>query len=121
MAASGWHGLPTECLARIAGEPGEDAYYATLSGPVTRHSDWDVVSRLGEIRVPSLVVGGRYDEATPEVMETVHRGIPGSAWVIFENSGHFPHLEETEHYLEVLSGFLDRVEAGGGPTPLKST
>jgi len=108
-----------ECLARIAGKPGEDAYYAMwgpsewcVTGPL---KDWDVVSRLGEIRVPSLVVGGRYDEATPDVMETVHRGIPGSAWVIFENSGHFPHLEETELYLEVLSGFLDRVEAGGGP------
>ena len=83
-----------------------------VTGPL---KDWDVVSRLGEIRVPSLVVGGRYDEATPAVMETVYRGIPGSEWVIFENSGHFPHLEETERYLEVLSGFLDRVEAGGGP------
>jgi pimeloyl-ACP methyl ester carboxylesterase len=71
------------------------------------------VNRLGEIGVPTLVVGGRYDEATPEVMETVHRGIPDSEQVIFEHSGHFPHLEETERYLEVLSGFLDRVEANG--------
>jgi pimeloyl-ACP methyl ester carboxylesterase len=63
--------------------------------------------------VPTLVVGGRHDEATLEVMETVHRGIPDSKWIIFENSGHFPHLEETERYLEVLSGFLDRVEANG--------
>ena len=34
------------------------------------------------------------------------------AWVIFENSGHFPHLEETERYLQVLDRFLKRVEAG---------
>ncbi|MGH3255679.1 MAG: alpha/beta fold hydrolase [Streptosporangiaceae bacterium] len=26
---------------------------------------WDVMHRLGEIRVPTLVVGGRYDECTP--------------------------------------------------------
>jgi len=104
-----------DCLDRIAGKPGEEVFLAMwgpsewcVTGPL---KDWDVVSRLGEIRVPSLVVGGRYDEATPAVMETVHRGIPGSAWVIFENSGHFPHLEETERYLEVLSGFLDRAEA----------
>ena len=83
-----------------------------VTGPL---KDWDVVTRLGEIRVPSLVVGGRYDEATPAVMETPHRGIAGSEWVIFKNSGRFPHLEETERYLEVLSGFVDRVEAGGGP------
>ena len=107
-----------ECLARIAGKPGEDAFYAMwgpsewcVTGPL---KDWDVVSRLGEIRVPSLVVGGRHDEATPGVMETVHQGVPGSEWVIFENSGHFPHLEETARYLEVLSDFLERVESGGG-------
>ncbi len=43
-------------------------------------------------------------------VETVHKGISESEWVIFENSSHMPHLEETERFLEVLSGFLDRVE-----------
>ena len=36
-----------------------------VTGPL---KDWEVVSRLGEIRVPSLVVGGRYDAATPDVL-----------------------------------------------------
>lgn len=102
-------------LNRIADKPGDEVYHA-MWGPsewcVTGSlKDWDIVSRLGEIRVPTLVVGGRYDEATPDVTETVHRGIPGSEWVIFENSGHFPHLEETERYLEVLDRFLNHVEA----------
>jgi pimeloyl-ACP methyl ester carboxylesterase len=73
--------------------------------------DWDITNRLGEIRVPTLVIGGRYDEATPTITETIHRGIPGSEWVIFEKSAHFPHIEETERYLTVLSQFLNRVEA----------
>ena len=47
-----------------------------------------VVDRLGEIVVPTLVMSGRYDEATPTVAETVHKGIPGSEWVFFENSSH---------------------------------
>lgn len=90
--------------------------YLTMVGPSEFHvtgtlKDWDIVKRLGEIRVPTLVVGGRYDEATPAVTETVHRAIPGSEWVIFENSSHLPHLEETERYLQVLTRFLDRVES----------
>lgn len=40
--------------------------------------DWDVTSRLGEIRVPTLVQCGQYDETTPVLAETIHRGIPGS-------------------------------------------
>jgi L-proline amide hydrolase len=89
--------------------------YMTMVGPseffVTGTlKDWDIVNRLGEIRVPALVLGGRYDEATPTITKTVHQGIPGSEWVIFEESSHSPHMEEPERYLHVLTNFLDRVE-----------
>lgn len=105
----------SDCLNRIAGKPGDEVYH-TMWGPSEWYAtgtlkDWDITNRLSEIRVPTLVIGGRYDEATPAVTETVHRGIPGSEWVIFENSGHFPHIEETERYLQVLGQFLNRVEA----------
>ena len=89
--------------------------YHTLWGPsefqVTGTlRDWQIVDRLGEIQVPTLVIGGRYDEATPAVTGTVQAGIPGSQRIIFENSSHMPHLEETRLFLETLTGFLDRVE-----------
>jgi L-proline amide hydrolase len=89
--------------------------YNTMNGPSEFHvigviKDWDIVERLGEIHIPTLVISGRYDEATPVIAETVHRGIPGSEWVLFENSAHMPHLEETERYLQVLTSFLDRLE-----------
>jgi L-proline amide hydrolase len=90
--------------------------YHTMNGPSEFHvigtiKDWDITDRLGEIRVPALVLGGRYDEATPAITETVHRGIPGSEWVIFEHSSHLPHLEEPERFLQVVCDFFDRVEA----------
>ena len=104
-----------ECLQRIADKPGDEVYQ-TMWGPsewcaTGSLKDWDITNRLDEIRLPTLVIGGRYDEATPVVTEALHRGIAGSEWVIFENSGHFPHLEETERYLEVLDCFLERVES----------
>jgi L-proline amide hydrolase len=90
--------------------------YNTMNGPSEFHvtgviKDWDIVDRLGEIHIPTLVISGRYDEATPLVAETVHHGIPGSEWVLFENSAHLPHVEETERYLQVLTNFLDRIES----------
>lgn len=104
-----------DCLKRMVGKPGDEVYHI-MWGPseffmTGTLKDWDITSRLGEIRVPTLVMGGRYDHATPAVTEMVHRGISGSEWVIFENSGHIPQLEETERYLQVLGQFLDRVEA----------
>ncbi len=90
--------------------------YNTMNGPSEFHvigtlANWDITNRLNEIRFPTLIIGGRYDEATPAITETVHRGIPGSQWVIFENSAHMPHIEETKRYMQVLGEFLSRVEA----------
>ena len=65
--------------------------YHTMNGPSEFHvvgnlKDWDIVDRLSEIDTPTLVTSGRHDEATPLIAETVHRGIRGSEWVLFENS-----------------------------------
>jgi L-proline amide hydrolase len=89
--------------------------YHTMNGPSEFHvvgtlKTWDIIPRLGEIRVPSLVTSGRHDEATPLIAETVHKGIPGSEWIIFEESSHMAHAEEPERYMQVLDDFLSRVE-----------
>jgi proline iminopeptidase len=89
--------------------------YLTMWGPsefcaTGTLKDWDITDRLGEIRIPTLVLAGRYDEATPTLAGTLQHGISGSELVIFENSAHFPHIEETERYLQVLDRFLRRVE-----------
>jgi L-proline amide hydrolase len=73
---------------------------------------WDVRDRLGEIRLPTLVISGRYDICTPAVAETLHRGITGSEYVLFEESAHIPFVEEPERYRRVLGDFLSRVESG---------
>jgi L-proline amide hydrolase len=90
--------------------------YHTMNGPSEFHvigtlKDWSIVDRLDEIRVPTLLLSGRYDEATPAIVGTIHQGISGSEWVIFEESSHMPHVEETERYLQVASDFLERVES----------
>lgn len=89
--------------------------YNTMNGPSEFHvigtlKNWSIVDRLEKIRVPTLMTSGRYDEATPAIAKTVHDGIPGSEWVIFEHSSHTSHVEESERYLQVLGDFLTRVE-----------
>jgi proline-specific peptidase len=89
--------------------------YLTMWGPsefcVTGSlKDWDISHRLGEIFIPTLVVGGRHDEATPAIMESLHRGINASEWITFEHSGHFPFIDETELFLSAAGRFLGRVE-----------
>jgi proline-specific peptidase len=90
--------------------------YNTMWGPSEAHptgvlAGWDVTSRLGRIRVPALVLCGRYDEATPRQAETIAAALPDAERVIFEESAHLAPLEETEHYLATVRAFLARVEA----------
>jgi len=97
----------TSCLTRAYSKVGTEFRGA---GKII---DWNIEDRLGEIIVPTLLLSGRYDEVTPACVETVHRGISGSEWVLFENSSHMPHLEETEQFLQVLGEFLNCVETQG--------
>jgi proline-specific peptidase len=85
--------------------------YETMNGPSEFHvigtlKDWDITSRLGEITLPTLLLSGRYDEATPAIMQAVHDGIRGSEWVLFENSSHMSHVEEEARWMEVVSAWL---------------
>ncbi len=92
--------------------------YNTMNGPsefyiIGTIKDWDIRDRLGEIRVPTLITSGRYDEITSDVTETIHRGIAGSELVYFEHSAHMAHAEEPERYLQVLADYLARAEGSG--------
>jgi proline-specific peptidase len=89
--------------------------YNTMNGPSEFHvigtiKDWDVRHRLGEIRAPTLLTNGRYDEATPLISETVLKGIPGAKQVVFEDSSHLSHVEEEDRYRQVLAEFISQHE-----------
>jgi L-proline amide hydrolase len=89
--------------------------YRTMNGPSEFHvtgtlKNWSVVDRLGKIRVPTLVVSGEHDEATPAINRTVSESIPGAESVIYPSASHLAHVEETEGYVRLLDDFFTRVE-----------
>ena len=71
-----------ECVERSFAQMAEDpTVYHTMNGPSEFHcigslQDWDITDRLAEIDVPTLLVSGRYDEATPHIVEQIHTRIP---------------------------------------------
>jgi proline iminopeptidase len=89
--------------------------YETMWGPneftcTGNLMEWDLTPRLGEMRVPTLILCGRYDEVVPACSETMHAGIPGSELTIFEESSHSSHFEEPKRFFAVLRDFLARTE-----------
>jgi len=87
--------------------------YGTMNGPneftiLGTIRDFDVTDRLGEIRLPTLVTAGRYDEITPTVARSIHDHIAGSELALFEESSHVAFWEERERYLRTVGDFLRR-------------
>jgi L-proline amide hydrolase len=75
---------------------------------------WDVRPRLGEVTVPTLLLSGRYDEATPAVTRSLREGIAGAEWHVLEESSHSCHSEEETRTMVLVADFLARVEAADG-------
>lgn len=104
-----------DCIMRSIANLDGNAVYETMNGPnefmvVGNLKKWDRTDRLEEISVPTLITVGRYDELTPACAETLHQGIAESRLVVFEESAHEAHIEETDRYLKVVSDFLADVE-----------
>jgi pimeloyl-ACP methyl ester carboxylesterase len=61
---------------------------------------------LGKVRSPALICVGRHDpQAPPACSQELAAGIPDSRLVVFENSGHYPFIEERERFLKTLAQF----------------
>jgi pimeloyl-ACP methyl ester carboxylesterase len=62
-------------------------------------------------QVPFLVIWGRRDTIIPvSHAEAVHDRVPTSRLEIFDRAGHFPHVDEPHHFIEVLTDFIDSTE-----------
>jgi proline-specific peptidase len=105
-----------DCIERTFAGMGGDVYMAMWGpsefGPVPGVlRDWEMIDRLRDIDVPTLVTCGRFDEASPEHMGMLAAGIPGAELAIFESSSHTAFIEETPAYLARLRMFLETVES----------
>jgi 3-oxoadipate enol-lactonase len=68
------------------------------------------VGRLGEVRVPTLVIWGDLDySGTVSAMKTLAQEVSGAQQVIFPDVAHMVNMEEPERFNRVVLDFLARV------------
>lgn len=72
---------------------------------------FDTTGRLEEIRVPTLVLGGRGDWMFPPAQgpERLAAGIPGAELHVFEESAHVPFVEQPAEFAGVVRDWIGRV------------
>jgi len=76
----------------------------------------DIRDLLPGITVPTLLVFGANDTATPvEIGRIMESKIKGSGLVVMEKSGHFPYLDEPAAFNAVARSFLSSVAGAEAP------
>lgn len=72
--------------------------------------EWDRWSDLHEIKVPTLLMGARYDTMNPEEIKRMGMMIPFSRVSICEEGSHLAMYDDQENYFRDLLQFLNDVE-----------
>lgn len=94
-------------IARAMDEATQYSANAFIHGSTCLES-FNTMNRLREVTTPTLLLGSRYDWITPlqQGADRFHAALPDAQLVVFENSGHFPYIEERDAYLNTIRNWL---------------
>ena len=69
--------------------------------------DTDLVPLLSHLKVPTLVVCGEHDQATPPALnKEIAEKVTGAKYVELPGCGHCPQLEQPDAFLKAIGGFV---------------
>lgn len=78
-------------------------YFATVE-----LNNYDIKNELKNVNIETLVIGAKFDlHVSVSHSEKISELIQNSKLEIFEQSGHFPFIDEKEKFLKVVTDFLN--------------
>ena len=90
FSAAAWNHCNTECLPHF-----------------------NTMEALPKIQVPTLILSGAHDWITPaDQGQRMHGALPNSELVIFQESGHFPDIEDRPLFFQTLRNWLSQYTHG---------
>jgi pimeloyl-ACP methyl ester carboxylesterase len=99
-----------EGLTRLAAERMADTRPSVLHGDFLACDGFDVISRLQEVRCPTLVLCGADDRMTkPRYSQFLAENIPAARLEIIPEAGHMVMLEQPQAVASALLDFLDGI------------
>jgi proline iminopeptidase len=72
--------------------------------------DWDRSRDLASIKVPTLVIGARYDTMDPKYMEWMAKQLPSGTYLYCPNGSHMALYDDQATYFEGLIKFLHAID-----------
>ena len=83
------------------------SYHALQGQMHSESSPRDLVERLPEVDIPTLIIVGSDDFiCPPSAAQFLHDRIRKSELLVIENAGHFPWFEQPEQFFGGIQNFL---------------
>ncbi|MGZ4134232.1 MAG: alpha/beta fold hydrolase, partial [Tumebacillaceae bacterium] len=87
------------------------ASYKVMNAPRLAYFDrhaYDVREQLPALQTKTLIICGAHDVQCPlRYSIDMHERLPGSELVVFEESNHYPFLEEQQKFADTIKRFFD--------------
>ena len=96
---------------------GNNEIYTIMQGPSEfgisgRLANWDIKSRLKEIKVPTLMVGARHDTMDPKAMEEQSKLVQNGRYLYCPNGSHLAMWDDQEVFMNGVIQFIKDVDEG---------
>jgi len=72
--------------------------------------EWDVKDRLKDIKVPTLVIGAKYDTMDPSHMEWMSKEVQHGRYLFCPNGSHLSQYDDQKTYFSGVIRFIDDVD-----------
>jgi proline iminopeptidase len=91
--------------------------YVPMQGPSElgasgKLADWDRTADLGQVSVPTLVIGARHDTMDPAHMEMMAGAVQNGRFLLCPEGSHMAMYDDQETYMRGVIAFLKDVDAG---------
>jgi proline iminopeptidase len=91
--------------------------YVMIQGPsefgiAGKLENWDVSKELGKIKVPTLVMAGKYDTMDPAHLKWMSEQVQNGSYLLCENGSHLSMYDDQQRYMSGLIKFIKAVDRG---------
>lgn len=111
-------GIIDSRIQRVLATPPEEAAVSLGIGFPDVDSDEELDAMLGQIQMPTLIIGGMHDPwVTPEALLRTARAVRGSKLVVFQDESHLLSTESPARVIEEFRIFVSNVAGQSSTTP----
>jgi proline iminopeptidase len=113
-----WPEPVVRCFTHLNTTKVSKQVYVMMQGPsefgiAGRLANWDIKNRLREIRIPTLMVGAKYDTMDPKAMEEQSKMVQKGSYLYCPNGSHMCMWDDQKVFMDGVVKFIKDVDSSG--------